>query len=129
MQDDAQSILDELLELLGDGDLEALESRFQELEDSGVRIEVEVEEDDPEFVEDPSSYTEVIQHCKLKINGVVMTEWETTYWGSYGGGGTGWWIDKNDPDLDMEIKDLLDELGLIPERPEVPEPSGEQHDD
>lgn len=80
-------------------------------------------EDEPEFHEDASPYTEVIQHNKLEINGVLVHEWDSTYWGHFGGSGSGWWIERSDSSIDFDVENLLEMLDLLPQTPDVPTPS------
>ena len=120
--EEADDLLKELMSLSEDGEDEKLTRRFEELCKQGVQIEVDVSTEAPEFFEEGGPYTEVMQTCRLNIDGHCVYEWAETYTGSYGGGGTGWWIGKDHSELDSDVEDLLDALSLLPSRPEVPEP-------
>ncbi len=115
-------ILKELLQL-AEGELDdQLPERVQQLQERGIELKVETSLEEPEFVTDPNPYTEVIQYCELWIGDAKVYEWQETYWGSYGGMGTGWWIEQGDTSIDGEVRTLLELLELLPEAPEVSKP-------
>ena len=104
--------------------------KFQELQDQGLEPKIKTSLEEPEFISDPSPYTEVIQYCELWIGQSKVYEWEETYWGSYGGMGAGWWVQQGDTSLDSDVHNLLELLELLPEFPNVPRPdSAEETDD
>ena len=115
-------ILKELLQL-AEGELDdQLPERVQQLQEQGIELKVETSLEEPEFVTDPNPYTEVIQYCELWIGDAKVYEWQETYWGSFGGMGTGWWVEQGDTSIDFEVQALLELLDLLPEAPEVPKP-------
>ena len=83
---------------------------------------VKTPQEEPEFITDPNSYTEVIQYCELWIGDAMVYEWQETYWGSYGGMGAGWWIEQGDTSIEFDVQNLLQLLDLLPEAPVVPTP-------
>ncbi len=99
-----------------------LPERIQQLQEQGIELKVETNPDEPEFITDPNSYTEVVQYCELWIGDFKVYEWQETYWGSFGGMGAGWWIEQGDTSIDFEVQALLELLDLLPEAPEVPKP-------
>ena len=107
-----------------------LPEKFQELQDKGLELKIKTSLEEPEFISDPSQYTEVIQYCEVWIGQSKVYEWEETYWGSYGGMGAGWWVEQGDTSLDSDVHNLLELLELLPEFPNVPRPdSAEETDD
>ena len=121
-------VFKELLQL-AEGELEdLLPERVQQLQEQGIEIYVETSLEEPEFVTDPHPYTEVIQYCELWIGDTKVYEWEETYWGSYGGMGAGWWIEKGDSSIDFDVLELLELLDFLPEAPEVPKPESSDDD-
>jgi hypothetical protein len=108
---------------LADRDLDdQLPERVQQLQAKGIELKVETNLDEPEFITDPNSYTEVIQYCELWIGDAKVYQWQETYWGSFGGMGAGWWIEQGDTSIDFDVQALLELLDLLPEAPEVPKP-------
>ncbi len=108
---------------LADSELDdQLPERIQQLKEQGIELTVETNVDEPEFITDPNSYTEVVQYCELWIGDAKVYEWQETYWGSFGGMGAGWWIEQGDNSIDFEVETLLELLDLLPEAPEVPKP-------
>ena len=103
--------------------------KFQELQDQGIEPKIKTSLEEPEFISDPSPYTEVIQYCELWIGQSKVYEWEETYWGSYGGMGAGWWVQQGDTSLDSDVHNLLELLELLPEFPNVPRPDSEEETD
>ena len=76
---------------LADSELDdQLPERIQQLREQGILLKVETNLDEPEFITDPNSYTEVVQYCELWIGDAKVYEWQETYWGSFGGMGAGW---------------------------------------
>ncbi len=126
--EEANEIFEELKQLAEESDSEKVVGRVKQLQTSGIEINVIAEDDDPEFFNESSPYTEVTQRCRIEINGIEVYDWYVCYMGYYGGGGTGWWIDRNDSSLDFDIESLLDALDLMPERPDVPEPDSDDED-
>lgn len=108
---------------------ERLPERIQELKDQGIELRVEIDLEDPEFITDPSSYTEVIQHCEVWIHQTKVYEWEETYWGSYGGMGAGWWVEQGNTSIDFDVEELLELLELLPDTPHVPPPDSSDVED
>jgi len=100
-----------------------LPERIQQLQAQGMELKVETNPDEPEFITDPNSYTEVVQYCELWIGDFKVYEWQETYWGSFGGTGAGWWIEQGDTSIDFKVQALLELLDLLPEAPEVPKPN------
>ena len=99
-----------------------LPERIQQLQGQGIELKVNINLDEPEFITDPNSYTEVIQYCELWVSDAKVYEWQETYWGSFGGMGAGWWIEQGDTSINSEVRTLLELLVLLPEAPEVPKP-------
>ena len=102
--------------------------RVQQLQAQGIELKVETNLDEPEFITDPNSYTEVVQYCELWIGDAKVYEWQETYWGFFGGMGAGWWIEQGDTSIDFDVQALLELLDLLPETPEVPKPDLEGDD-
>ena len=121
-------ILKELCQL-AEGELDdQLPERIQQLQAQGIELKVETNLDEPEFISDPNSYTEVVQYCELWIGDAKVYEWQETYWGSFGGMGAGWWIEQGDTSIDFDVQELLELLELLPEAPEVPKPESSDDD-
>ena len=119
---DSAALFAELREL-ADGDLDdCLPEKIQELKDRGTVLRVETSLEEPEFVTDPSPYTEVIRYCEIWIGRSQAYDWQETYWGSFGGMGTDWWVEQGDTSIDGDVKTLLELLDLLPETPDVPRP-------
>ena len=115
---------------LADEDLDdCLPEKIQALKSLGIELRVETSLEGPEFIEDPSPYTEVIQSCGVWIDHVKVYEWEETYWGSFGGMGAGWWVEQGDTSLDSDVHNLLELLELLPEEPDVPRPDSAEDTD
>ena len=70
-----------------------LPERIQQLQGQGIELKVNINLDEPEFITDPNSYTEVIQYCELWISDAKVYERQETYWGFFGGMG-GWLVDR-----------------------------------
>ena len=127
--DDIHDIYEELLELVSDGDEETIKERVKTLLDSGLVVKVE-SEDESEFYEDGNqSYTDTTQTNKLLFNGEVVYEWFASYNGFWGGGGTGWWVNEDDTDLDPDVGQLLEYLEIDVRRPDVPQPRVDSDDE
>lgn len=121
-------ILKELCQL-AEGELDdRLPERIQQLKEQGLKLKVETNLDEPEFITDPNSYTEVVQYCEFWIGDTKVYEWQETYWGSFGGMGAGWWIEQGDTSIDFDVQELLELLELLPEAPEVPKPESSDDD-
>lgn len=115
---------------LAEGDLsDQLPERIEELENLGFVLKVETHHDEPDFIADPNTYTEVIQHCELWIGESKVYEWEETYWGSFGGMGAGWWVEQGDTSIDFDVMALMELLEMLPEAPDVPKPESQDADD
>jgi hypothetical protein len=56
------------------------------------------------------------------FNGECVYKWKDKYCGFWGGGGTGWWIDKLDSTSDFDIELILEKLELDLMPPDVPRP-------
>ena len=111
------------LRKLADEDLDdRLPEKVQDLKARGIELRVETSLEDPEFIDDPSHYTEVIQYCDVWIDQLKVYDWEETYWGSFGGMGAGWWVELGQTSLDNDVQTLLELLELLPEFPNVPQP-------
>ena len=127
--DDIHDIYEELLELVNDGDEEKIKDRVKTLLDSGLVVKVE-SEDESEFYEDGNqSYTDTTQTNKLLFNGEVVYEWFASYNGFWGSGGTGWWVNEDDTDLDPDVGQLLEYLEIDVRRPDVPQPPVDSDDE
>lgn len=127
--DDIHDIYEELLELVTDGDEEKIKDRVKTLLDSGLVVKVE-SEDESEFYEDGNqSYTDTTQTNKLLFNGEVVYEWFASYNGFWGSGGTGWWVNEDDTDLDPDVGQLLEYLEIDVRRPDVPQPPVDSDDE
>ena len=119
------NLMEIFLELrkLADEDLDdRLPEKIHDLKDRGIELRVETSLEDPEFIEDPSHYTEVVQYCDVWIGQLKVYDWEETYWGSFGAMGAGWWIELGHTSLDGDVQTLLELLELLPEFPNVPQP-------
>ena len=126
--DNPSEIFKELCEL-ADSELDdRLPERIQQLQDIGIELKVKTNQEEPEFITEPNSYTEVIQHCELWLGDDKVYEWQETYWGSFGGMGAGWWIEQGDTSIDFDVQALLELLDLLPEPPEVPKPESPDDD-
>jgi len=124
-----KKVLAELLELLADGDEEMVEKRIKSLRQDGLLVRVDSDEES-EFYEDGNpAYTVTTQTNKLVFNNEIVYEWWASYSGFWGGGGTGWWINDDDTDLDSYVEDLLTHLDVEVERPDVPRPPITEDDD
>ena len=125
------AIFYELRELADDGLDNRLSEKIQELKDQGFELRVETSLEDPEFITEPSPYTEVIRYCEIWLGQSKVYDWQETYWGSFGGMGTDWWVEQGDTSIDGDVKTLLELLDLLPETPDVPRPesTGEAEDD
>jgi len=99
-----------------------LPEKFRELRDQGLELKVKSNLDEPEFISDPSPYTEVIQYCEIWIGEAEVYEWQETYWGSFGGMGAGWRVEQGDTSIDFDVRALLELLDMLPDAPEVPQP-------
>jgi len=129
-KENAMEIFSELRELADEDLDDRLPEKIQDLKDLGIQLRVEKNLEEPEFIEEPSSYTEVIQCCCVWIGQAKVYEWEETYWGSFGGMGAGWWVEQGDTSLDSDVHHLLELLELLPEFPDIPRPdSAEDTDD
>jgi hypothetical protein len=115
-------ILADLLEKASELDDDELVEHFEQLQNSGTTVVVQTEEEEPEFYEGASPYTEVVQYCKLEIDGEIVQEWDSTYWGHPGGSGSEWWIERGDSSIDFDVENLLQILDLMPATPDVPKP-------
>jgi len=126
---DIHGIYKDLLELASEGDEVAIRQRIKSLLEEGLAVKVE-SEDQSEFHEDGNqSYTETTQTNKLLFNGELVYEWWASYSGFWGSGGTGWWINEDDTDLDQDVEQLLEHLEVEVRRPDVPQPRLESDDD
>ncbi len=122
-------IFKELLDLANSELDDQLPERIQQLQEQGIELKVETNLDEPEFITNPNSYTEVVQYCELWIGDAKVYEWQETYWGSFGGMGAGWWIEQGDTSIDFEVEALLELLDLLPGAPEVPKPETSDDND
>ena len=118
----AAAIFSEIRDLADEELDERLPDKVQELKDQGFELRVETSLEDPEFITEPSPYTEVIRYCEIWIGRSQVYDWQETYWGSFGGMGTDWWVEQGDSSLDGDVKILLELLDLLPETPDVPPP-------
>lgn len=116
------AIFSELRELADDELDDRLPEKIQELKDQGCELRVETSLEEPEFITEPSPYTEVIRYCEIWLGQSQVYDWQETYWGSFGGMGTDWWVEQGDSSLDGDVKILLELLDLLPETPDVPPP-------
>jgi hypothetical protein len=116
------AIFSELRELADDALDDRLLEKTQELKDQGSELRVETSLEEPEFITDPSPYTEVIRYCEIWIGQSQVYDWQETYWGSFGGNGAGWWVEQSDTSIDGDVQTLLELLELLPETPDVPRP-------
>lgn len=116
------AIFSELRELADDELDDRLPEKIQELKDQGFELRVETSLEDPEFITEPSPYTEVIRYCEIWLGQSQVYDWQETYWGSFGGMGTDWWVEQGDTSIDGDVKTLLELLDLLPETPDVPPP-------
>jgi hypothetical protein len=125
---DIHDVYENLLQLTTEGDEVAIRKRIKSLFEEGLAVKVESEEES-EFHEDGNqSYTETTQTSKLLFNGEVVYEWWASYSGFWGSGGTGWWINEDDTDLEQDVEQLLEYLEVEVRRPDVPQPRLESDD-
>lgn len=125
----AAAIFSELRELADEELDERLPDKVQELKDQGFELRVETSLEDPEFITEPSPYTEVIRYCEIWIGQSQVYDWQETYWGSFGGMGTDWWVEQGDTSIDGDVQILLELLDLLPESPDVPQPDDAEDSD
>jgi hypothetical protein len=125
----ATAIFSELLELAADGLADRLSEKIQELKNQGFALNVKTGLEEPEFITDPSPYTEVIRYCEIWIGQSQIYDWQETYWDSFGGTGAGWWVEQGDTSIDGDVQTLLDLLELMPETPDVPRPDDAEETD
>ena len=125
----AAAIFSELRELADEELDERLPDKVQELKDQGFELRVESSLEDPEFITEPSPYTEVIRYCEIWIGQSQVYDWQETYWGSFGGMGTDWWVEQGDTSIEGDVQILLELLDLLPESPDVPQPDDEEDAD
>jgi len=118
----AAAIFSELRDLADEELEERLTDKVQELKDKGFELRVETSLEDPEFITKPSPYTEVIRYCEIWIGQSQVYDWQETYWGSFGGMGTDWWVEQGDTSIDGDVQILLELLDLLPGSPDVPQP-------
>lgn len=117
-------IFSELRRLANEDLDDRMPEKIQDLKDQGIELRVESSLEEPEFIDDSSPYTEVIQYCEVWIGQMKVYEWEETYWGSFGGIGAGWWVEQGDTSIDSDVHTLLELIELLPEFPDVPRPDG-----
>jgi hypothetical protein len=117
------------LKQLADGDsIEELTALYEDMTSKGLDFEFQSQED-VSFEDEPGNqYTELTQYNKLLIGGHIVNEWITTYYGYWGSGGTGWWIEQADSDLESEVETLFESLDIFIENPDVPKPDIEDED-
>jgi hypothetical protein len=122
-------IYEELLKLVSEGKEQKIKKKLKTLIDGGLLVKV-ASEDESEFYEDGhQSYTDTTQENKLYFNDEIVYEWWASYNGFWGGGGTGWWINEEDSDLDAVHADLLEYLDIEIKTPDVPRPPVKQDED
>ena len=124
------NLMEIFLELrkLADEDLDdRLPEKIRDLKARGIELRVETSLEDPEFIDDPSHYTEVVQYCDVWIGRLKVYDWEETYWGSFGAMGAGWWVELGHTSLDSDVQTLLELLELLPEFPNVPQPESSEN--
>jgi len=122
-------IYEELLKLVSEGKEQKIKKKLKTLIDGGLLVKV-VSEDESEFYEDGhQSYTDTTQENKLYFNDEIVYEWWASYNGFWGGGGTGWWINEEDSNLDAVHADLLEYLDIEIKTPDVPRPPVKQDKD
>ncbi len=124
----ANELFNELCQLAVSDQNDELLERVEKLEELGIEFRVEADQDDPEFKNEVSEYTEVNQTCTVWIGEFKVYEWEETFWGSYGGMGSGWWIEQGHSSIDFEVETLLEILELLPETPVVPKPDDDDEE-
>jgi hypothetical protein len=122
-------IYEELLKLVSEGKEQKIKKKLKTLIDGGLLVKV-ASEDESEFYEDGhQSYTDTTQENKLYFNDEIVYEWWASYNGFWGGGGTGWWINEEDSDLDAVHADLLEYLDIEIKTPDVPRPPVKRDED
>ncbi len=127
--DKVHQIYEELLKLVSEGKEQKIKKKLKTLIDGGLLVKV-VSEDESEFYEDGhQSYTDTTQENKLYFNDEIVYEWWASYNGFWGGGGTGWWINEEDSDLDAVHADLLEYLDIEIKTPDVPRPAVKRDED
>ena len=70
------AIFSELRELADDELDDRLPERIQELKDRGFELRVETSLEDPEFITEPSPYTEVIRYCEIWLGQSQVYDWQ-----------------------------------------------------
>jgi hypothetical protein len=118
---EAASIFKELRNLTSSGDIAKLKQRYNLLMNENLELDFKSEEE-VEFIDEPSQYTQLIQHNDILIADHVVYQWEVTYFGYYGGGGAGWFVEEEENLIDVDVYNLLIELGIYLDTPDVPKP-------
>jgi hypothetical protein len=125
----AQELFTKLKQLAGTDNTEELKALYEDMTSKGLDFEFH-SANEVNFEDEPGNqHTELIQSNKLLIGGHVVNEWETTFYGYWGSGGTGWWIDKAESDLEFEIETLFEALEIYLETPDVPKLEIEDEDE
>lgn len=126
---EAEELFKRLKQLADSDNIEKLKALYADMTSKGLDFEFQYQED-INFEDEPGNqHTELIQYNKLLIGGHVVNEWITTFYGYWGSGGTGWWIEQADSDLEFEIETLFEELDIFLETPDVPKPDIEDEDE
>jgi hypothetical protein len=122
-------IYEELLKLVSEGKEQKIKKKLKTLIDDGLLVRVD-SDDESEFYEDGNpAYTVTTQTNKLVFDNEIVYEWWASYNGFWGGGGTGWWINEEDSNLDAVHADLLEYLDIGIKTPDVPRPPVKQDED
>ena len=125
----ALELFSKLKQLADTDNTEELKALYQDMTSKGLDFEFQNQED-INFEEEPGNeHTDLTQYNKLLIGGHVVYEWITSFYGYWGNGGTGWWIEQADSDLDYEIETLFEALDIFLETPDVPKPDVEDGDE
>lgn len=117
-----QKIFSDLVQKASELDDFELVEYFEQLKIDGTTLVVYTDEDEPEFHHEATPFTEVVQYRKLEIDGVLVLAWDSTYWGHFCGAGSGWWVERSDSSVDVDVENLLQVLDLLPDASDVPAP-------
>ena len=125
---EAANIFEELRRLISSGEVEKLKQRYSELINENLELDFKSDEE-VEFIDEPSQYTQLIQHNDILIADHVVYQWEVKYFGFYGGGGAGWFVEEEENLMDEDVYNMLNELGIYLDTPDVPKPEIDDEDD
>ncbi len=119
----AEELAAELLTLTYESD-EDIDEFISKCEAEGFPLDLEQDEETDWNEEGDLEVATVTVTYKLKLGDYLLSEWTADYMGSYGCGGTGWWVGQtySDMDLDQNIDQVVEAVFGLISCPEVPEP-------